>query len=133
MPKGTSKVMFWIQNGDMGLPGSTYPLIFDVLVRCQKIIIFGRLPDGPKNRALERQRVDFVAASDRRGCRFWPGGSQGPPRARGLVKKKNDRGAEEQLVQDLTRHGPMAQRIVEIFRIVLAPQHQHKLLNLLNE
>ena len=31
----------------------TYRLIFDVLLRYQKIIIFGRLPDGPKNRALE--------------------------------------------------------------------------------
>ena len=28
------------QNGEMGLPGSTYPLFFDVLVRCQKIIVF---------------------------------------------------------------------------------------------
>ena len=51
------KSCFWIQNGDMGVPGSTYRLIFDVLLRCHKIIIFGRLPDGPKNRknrALER-------------------------------------------------------------------------------
>ena len=91
MPKGTSKVMFLGPIGDMILPGSTYHLILDVLVRCQKIIIFGRLPDGPKhrkNRALERHRVDFVAAADRRVVYFWPGGSQGPPRTRGLVKKK---------------------------------------------
>ena len=30
----------------MGLLGSTYPLIFDVLVRCQKIITFRSHPDG---------------------------------------------------------------------------------------
>jgi hypothetical protein len=60
------------------------------LLRCQKSIILG-LPDGPKNQALERHRVDFVAAGDRRGVYFWPGGSQGPPRARGLVKKKRQR------------------------------------------
>ena len=75
----------------MGVPSSTYRLIFNVLVRCQKIIIFGRLPDGPqnrKNRALERHGVDFVAAADRRVVYFWPGGSQGPPRARVLVKKR---------------------------------------------
>ena len=90
MPKGTSKVMFFDKNGGMGVPVSIYPLIYEVLLRCQKIIIFGRLPEGPTNRtnrALERQRVDFVAAGDRQVVRFWPGGSQGPPRARGLVKK----------------------------------------------
>ena len=53
--RGPQKSCFGVQNGDMGVPGSTYRLIFDVLLRCQKIIIFGRLPDGPKNRALERQ------------------------------------------------------------------------------
>ena len=56
--RGPQKSCFGIQNGDMGLPVSTYHLIFNVLVRCQKIIIFGRLPDGPKirkKRALGRQ------------------------------------------------------------------------------
>ena len=57
---GHSKKQFLkSNNGDlMGVPGSTYRLIFEVLLRCQKIIIFGRLPDGPlnrKNRTLERQ------------------------------------------------------------------------------
>ena len=110
---GSQKSCFLVQNGDMGLPGSTYRLIFDVLLRCQKIIIFGRLPDGLKNRknqALERQRVDFVAPGDRQVVHFWPGGSEAASRARTSIEK-NDRGAEEQLVQDLTRHGPMAQRI----------------------
>ena len=98
----------------MGVPGSTYRLIFDVLLRCYKIIIFGRLPDGPKNRKnqpLEHQRAEKKCPGDRPVVHFWPGGSEGPPRARGLVKKKRT-GADEQLVQDLTRHGPMARRIV---------------------
>ena len=38
-------------------------------------------------------RVDFSAPGQRQVVHFWPGGSQGPPRARGLVKEKNDRGA----------------------------------------
>ena len=66
MPKGTSKVMFLDPKWRHGPQGSTYRLIFEVLLRCSKTIIFGLLPDGPKNRALERHRVDFVAASDRR-------------------------------------------------------------------
>ena len=45
--RGPQKSCFGIQNGDMGLPVSTYLLIFDVLVRCQKIIIFGCPPEGP--------------------------------------------------------------------------------------
>ena len=56
--RGPQKSCFGVQNCDMGFPVSTYHLIFDVLVRCPKIIIFGRLPDGPKNRknrALGRQ------------------------------------------------------------------------------
>ena len=96
--RGPQKSWFGIQNGDMGVPGSTYRLIFDVLLRCQKIIIFGRLPDGPRNQtnqALECQRVDFVAPGDRQVVHFWPGGSQGPPRARGLVKKKGQRSRYE--------------------------------------
>ena len=49
--------------------GSTYPLILDVLVRYQKLIIFGRPPDGPKNRinrAVERQRVAKGTSAIRR-------------------------------------------------------------------
>ena len=66
MPNGTSKV---VQDGDLGLPRSTYVLIFDVLERCQQIMIFGRLPDGPTNRtkrAVERQRVEKATLSIRR-------------------------------------------------------------------
>ena len=60
---------FLIQNGDLGLPRSTTPLIFDVLGRCQKIMIFGRLPDDPKNRknrSVERQGVQKVTSSIRK-------------------------------------------------------------------
>ena len=51
------KSCFLIQIRDMGLPGSSYPQIFDVLRRCQKMMIFGHPPDGPKNRDVERQGV----------------------------------------------------------------------------
>ena len=78
MPKGSSEVIFLVQDGDMGHPGSTYPLILDVLVRCQNIIIFGRPPDGPENRkngAVQRQRAD----------KNTPGGNPGDgPIARGV-------------------------------------------------
>ena len=109
------KLCFFVQNGDMGLPGSTCRLIFDVLLRCQKIIIFGRLPDGPKNlknRALERQRVDFVAPGDRQVVHFLPVPGAAS-RARTCEEQK--RQMEEQLVQDLTRHGPMAWRILFVY------------------
>jgi hypothetical protein len=46
----------------MGLPGSTYRLIFEVWLRWQKIIIFGRITDvykNKKNLALESNRVDL--------------------------------------------------------------------------
>ena len=78
--RGSHKLCFLIQNDDMGLPGSTYLLILDVLVRYRKIIIFGRLPDGPKNRknrALERQRAEQKCPRDRRVVHFWPGGPRG--------------------------------------------------------
>ena len=58
-----------VQNGDMGLPVSNYHFIFDVLGRCQKIIVFGRLPDEPTNRTnrgVERPRVEKVTSSIRR-------------------------------------------------------------------
>ena len=64
--RGSQKSCFLIQNGDFGLPGSSYPLICDVLVRCPKIIILGRLPDRPTNRAAERQRVEKVPSIIRR-------------------------------------------------------------------
>ena len=64
--RGPQKPWFWVENGDMGLPESTYPLIFDALLRCQTIFIFGRPADRPKNRAVERQRVEKVPQGFRR-------------------------------------------------------------------
>ena len=58
--RGPQKSCFGDQYCDIDLLGSTYPLILDVLMRCQKIIIFGHPPDESKNRAVERQRVEKV-------------------------------------------------------------------------
>ena len=84
IPTGNSKIMFLVQNGDMGLPGSSDRLIFDVLVRCQKIIIFWRLPDGAKNRknrALGRQGPKKSARSGSEVVTFKIGGRGGASRA----------------------------------------------------
>ena len=78
--RGPQKSCFLIQNCDMSLPVSTYHLIFDVLVRCQKIIIFGRLPDGPKSRALGRQGPQKSARASSGVVTFGIGG-RGAPRA----------------------------------------------------
>ena len=43
--------------------------------------------------ALGRPRVDLVALGGAQVLYFWAGGSQGPPRARGLVQKKKPTGA----------------------------------------
>ena len=85
---GSQKSCFLVQIGDRGLPVSTYPQIFDVSVRCQKSIIFGSLPDGPKdrtNRALERQGPQKKA---RAAPRRWLWGSRVQGRlARGIIKQ----------------------------------------------
>ena len=75
-PVGAADLL--IHNGDMGLPGSTYPLIFEVLVRCQKIMVFWSLPDrptNPKNLAMERPMVENVDSALQRGVRFGAKGS----------------------------------------------------------
>ena len=77
--RAPQKPCFFDQNGDMGLPGSTYPLIFEVLGRCPKIMTFGRPPDAPTNqtnRAVERQRVEKAPTIIRRRQ---VSGRQGPP------------------------------------------------------
>ena len=66
---------------DMGLPVSTYHLIFEVLVRCQTIIFLGRLPDGPTNRALGRQGQKSAPRLLSSVVTFGIGG-RGAPRAR---------------------------------------------------
>ena len=45
--KGPQKSCFLEQNGDMDLPGSTYPPIIDVLVRCQKSTFLGSAKKRP--------------------------------------------------------------------------------------
>ena len=77
MPKGMPKVIFLIQNFDMGLPGSTYPLIFDVLVRCQKPSAFfwsakNRLQIF-KSRSLQQPRVARGTSTHRCGESVVPG------------------------------------------------------------
>ena len=74
---------FGVQNGGMGLPGSTYPLIFDVLVWCQKRMILNRPPAGPKNQknlCILCFRMCLLWNRDY----FWPAGPTGrhPFRAR---------------------------------------------------
>ena len=76
--RGLRKSCFWVQNGDMGLPSSTYRLIFDVLLRCQKIIIFGRLPDGPKNRKIEPWSAKGSILSPRGFAKWCIFGQEGP-------------------------------------------------------
>ena len=77
--KGSRKSFLGVHNGDLALPRSTYSLVFDDLVRCQKIMILGRLPDKPKdrtNRALERQGVVKGTSTIQQGCRSAFLGSQ---------------------------------------------------------
>ena len=93
--RGLQKSCFVIQNGDMGLPGLTYPVIFDVLVRCQKILIFGRPPDRLKNRknwAVERQRVGKGTSTIRRRQVSGREGSQGSIESRTLWPLKHPEG-----------------------------------------
>ena len=54
---------------------------------------------------LGHPRIDLGEMPDRRWSHFWTGRSQGPPRARGLVKNKT---TEEHLVEGLTCQGPNA-------------------------
>ena len=49
---GPPKSCFGFQNGAMGVPVSTYPLIFDVLARCQKTLFLDALPKVQTNRKI---------------------------------------------------------------------------------
>ena len=79
--EGISKIMFFDQHVDMGFPGSTYLLIFDVLVWCQKMMICGSHPDEQKNnnkkQSKTHQETLFLST---REYLCWPG-SLGRPRA----------------------------------------------------
>ena len=118
MLKWLPKVMKTDPKWSPGAPRVDLFFSFMHFGRCRKKMIFRGRPGRPKkkkNRDMWRHRVDFVAATDRQVVHFWPGGSQGPPRARGLVKKKT---TEEQLVRDLTRHGPLARRILLVNSVI---------------
>ena len=67
--------------------------------------------------AAKGQMFRFGAAAS---AAFWARRSQGPPRARGLRKTKT---TEEQLAQDLIRHGPMAWQIFA-FKAVMTDLRQ---------
>ena len=83
------KSCFGIQNGDMGVPGSTYRQIFDVLLQCWKIIIFGRLPDGPNKSSLGAPRAEKARQGRRQAVHFLPGGPEGAAsRAQSSEEKK---------------------------------------------
>ena len=51
----------------MGLPVSTYHLIFDVLVRCQKIMLFRSHPDRPTNRKIGPKHARIHHSRERPG------------------------------------------------------------------
>ena len=53
--KGPQKSCFLEQNGDMDLPGSTYPPIIDVLVRCQKSTFLGSAKKRPKKFKIDQK------------------------------------------------------------------------------
>ena len=64
MPKGIWQIMFSVLIGDTGLPCSTFPLIFDVLVRCQKIIVFRSHPDKQT-----KNKKNFPKHARKHNCR----------------------------------------------------------------
>ena len=109
MPKGISKVMFF--DAKLRHGPSRFDLSFDFRW-------FSAMPKNhhfwtPSQWTKKSKKTTLGAPKGRTksarriagGVIFWLGGSEGPP------QEKNDRGAEEQLVRDLTRHGPMARRM----------------------
>ena len=73
---GSRKSCFGIPNGDMGLPGSTYPLILKVLVWCPKTMIFGYPPAGQQIRIVGSFFVSGRVCRER-NTTFGQQGSQG--------------------------------------------------------
>ena len=83
--RGPQKSCFLVQNGDMGVPGSTYRLIFDVLLRCQKIIILApsRWTNKSKKSSLGAPRAErHTKGSETRDPGRPPGTP--PPHSRSL-------------------------------------------------
>ena len=91
IPKGTSKVMFFGSKWRHGPPRFDLSFVFWRFAAMPKNHHFwtpSRWTKKSKNRALERQGLNKKCQGRRQVVHFWPGWSQGPPRARGPVKKK---------------------------------------------
>jgi hypothetical protein len=76
--RGPQKSYLGFQNGDMGFPGSTYRLIFDVLLRCQKSSFLDAFPMDQKIAKIEpwSAKGKKVRHESSRGD-FWDRGPRG--------------------------------------------------------
>ena len=79
---------------------------FSFWCNAKKICFFDRTKIDLKS-ALGRPRLDLIAPGVTRVYSLWPGGPRAASRARTYQEKMT----EEQLVEDLARHGPMARRV----------------------
>ena len=86
-----------------------------ILARSEKTCFFERQKNDQKSIKISPNcaRADFVAPAGLEPVHFWPGP---------LVEKKM---AEEQLVRDLTRHGPLARRIFLYYIYILFSIYFH--------
>ena len=117
IPKGTSKVMFFDPKWRHGRPRFDLSFVFWCFAAMLKNHHF-----GTPSRWTNKSNKSSLGAP--KGRKKVPDGSPGVsflarrvPRAASRARtseEKNDRGADEQLVRDLTRHGPMAWRIKHI-------------------
>ena len=80
-------------------------------------VFFGCPRNYPKQLKIDQNapKGRFCRFAGSPGVPFWARRSQGPPRARVLVNKKTTEG---QLVEDLTRQGPLARRTLLIITII---------------
>ena len=104
------KNICWFFLRTWGGQGPIVFAFFAVLVRCPKNIFFWSAKNplhiwGAQG-SIYRSRAAASGA-------FWAKRVPGAASRARTSGEKNDRVAEEQLVQDLTRHGPMAWRIFQ--------------------
>ena len=83
--------MFWSPKWRHGRP--RFDVSFDfwrfaAMLKNHNFWTPSRWTTKSKKSTLGAPKVRKKCPPRRRGCHFWPGGSRGPPRARGLVKKK---------------------------------------------
>ena len=92
-PKGPHKIFILLQIGDMGLPGSAYPLNLDVLVRWRKTMFFD-LPqnDPPKVKSTKDSTKGETSRSGYRsaGVQLVSMGARGVRKAEPLIKESED-------------------------------------------